>query len=70
MTDTTYFGTMSLKSSIFRRPAGVSPIFMSMKTMGRGVDMGFQGMQILMKGDLYIALQRRVRVLVVGARTE
>ena len=30
-------GTISLKSSIFRRPAGVSPILMSMKTIGRVV---------------------------------
>ena len=30
-----YLGTMSLKSSILRRPAGVSPILMSMKTTGR-----------------------------------
>ena len=32
-----YFGTISLKSSILRRPAGVSPILMSMKTTGRVV---------------------------------
>jgi len=30
-----YLGTISLKSSILRRPAGVSPILMSMKTTGR-----------------------------------
>lgn len=30
-----YLGTISLKSSIFKRPAGVSPIFMSIKTIGR-----------------------------------
>jgi len=29
-----YFGTMSLNSSNFILPAGVSPICMSMKTMG------------------------------------
>lgn len=29
-----YFGQMSLKSSILSRPMGVSPILMSMKTMG------------------------------------
>ena len=34
----TYFGTISLKSSILTRPAGVSPIFMSMKTIGRVVE--------------------------------
>jgi hypothetical protein len=28
-------GTISLKSSIFSLPAGVSPIFMSMNTTGR-----------------------------------
>lgn len=33
-----YFGTISLKSSIFKRPAGVSPILMSIKTIGRVVD--------------------------------
>jgi hypothetical protein len=32
-----YLGTISLKSSILRRPAGVSPILMSMKTIGRVV---------------------------------
>lgn len=32
-----YLGTISLKSSIFRRPAGVSPMFISMKTTGRVV---------------------------------
>jgi hypothetical protein len=30
---------MSLKSSILRRPAGVSPMLMSMKTIGRVEDM-------------------------------
>lgn len=30
-------GTISLNSSIFRRPAGVSPMLTSMKTMGRVV---------------------------------
>ena len=34
---TSYLGTISLKSSILRRPAGVSPILMSMKTTGRVV---------------------------------
>lgn len=34
----THLGTMSLKSSIFILPAGVSPIWMSMKTTGRVVD--------------------------------
>lgn len=33
-----YLGTMSLNSSILRRPAGVSPMLMSMKTMGRVVE--------------------------------
>ena len=33
-----HFGTISLKSSIFIRPAGVSPILMSIKTIGRVVD--------------------------------
>lgn len=32
-----HLGTISLKSSILRRPAGVSPILMSIKTMGRVV---------------------------------
>lgn len=32
-----HLGTISLKSSILRRPAGVSPILMSMKTIGRVV---------------------------------
>ena len=31
----THFGTISLKSSIFILPAGVSPIWISMKTTGR-----------------------------------
>ena len=31
----TYFGTISLNNSIFMRPAGVSPILTSMKTIGR-----------------------------------
>ncbi len=31
-----YFGTMSLKSSILIRPAGVLPTVMSKKTTGRG----------------------------------
>jgi hypothetical protein len=31
----THFGTISLKSSIFSLPAGVSPILTSMKTIGR-----------------------------------
>lgn len=35
MHSSTDFGTISLKSSIFNRPAGVSPILMSMKTTGR-----------------------------------
>ena len=39
----THFGTISLNSSILSLPAGVSPIWMSMKTMGRvivgGADM-------------------------------
>ena len=30
----THFGTMSLNNSIFNRPAGVSPILISMNTMG------------------------------------
>ena len=30
----TYFGTMSLNNSIFRRPAGVSPMLMSINTTG------------------------------------
>ena len=33
-----HFGTISLKSSIFIRPAGVSPILMSINTIGRVVD--------------------------------
>lgn len=32
------FGTMSLKSSILMRPAGVSPMWISMNTTGRAVD--------------------------------
>jgi len=32
-----YLGTISLKSSILRRPAGVSPMLISMKTTGRVV---------------------------------
>lgn len=31
----THFGVTSEKSSIFNRPAGVSPMLMSMKTIGR-----------------------------------
>ena len=31
----TCFGTISLNNSIFMRPAGVSPILTSMKTIGR-----------------------------------
>jgi hypothetical protein len=34
----TYLGTMSLNSSIFSLPAGVSPMLMSMKTIGRCVE--------------------------------
>lgn len=41
---TTYLGTMSLKSSIFMRPAGVSPILTSMKTIGRVVFVEFEDM--------------------------
>lgn len=37
----TDFGTMSLKSSIFNRPAGVSPIFTSINTTGRMLDAMF-----------------------------
>ena len=33
-----HLGTISLKSSIFIRPAGVSPIWMSMNTTGRDPD--------------------------------
>ena len=33
-----YFGTISLKSSILSLPAGVSPICISIKTMGRVVE--------------------------------
>jgi hypothetical protein len=35
---TTYLGTMSLKSSIFNLPAGVSPMLTSIKTIGRCVE--------------------------------
>ena len=34
----TDFGTISLNSSIFSRPAGVSPILMSINTTGRVLD--------------------------------
>lgn len=39
---TTDLGTISLKSSIFRRPAGVSPILTSINTMGRVVEVMFE----------------------------
>ena len=35
---TTYLGTMSLNSSIFSLPAGVSPMLTSIKTIGRCVE--------------------------------
>lgn len=41
----THLGTMSLKSSILSRPAGVSPMLMSMKTMGR-VTVGVADMEV------------------------
>ena len=34
----TYLGTMSLNSSIFSLPAGVSPMLTSIKTIGRCVE--------------------------------
>lgn len=40
---TTHFGTMSSKSSILIRPAGVCPMAMSKKTIGRGMA-GWDGM--------------------------
>lgn len=45
-----YFGQMSLKSSILSRPMGVSPILMSMKTIGlvvaAGVDEDIPGLAV------------------------
>lgn len=45
-----YFGQMSLKSSILSRPMGVSPMLMSMKTIGlvvvAGVDEDIPGLAV------------------------
>ena len=46
-----YLGTISLNSSNFIRPAGVSPIWMSMKTIGRVVEGDEEAMVVVVEQD-------------------
>jgi hypothetical protein len=63
----TDFGTTSEKSSILIRPAWVSPIWMSKKTMGRVTPAG-ASMDMLERGDRESWLERKLKEIAVRGK--
>lgn len=65
-----YLGTISLNSSNFIRPAGVSPIWISIKTIGRVVEGDEEAMVVVVEHDVRRARRPIGTTVFVGILTK